>query len=1510
MSIFKKIFGVFLVLVVVASSMVPVSPVLAEEPEADAQPKLLNTIEIFKNRLAAGANLKAAKADAAAKTEPAIFNMGAEALAAPNALYGTDGKMLTDYFGVANWANSPALTKFIDELPGLGPANDNLLGQYIPVAVRDTLTYPGSDYYEIAVVEYEEKLHSELDPTRLRGYVQIVPAGWTGMDYLGNAYAAVPLTVANGLTQDITIRGVQAYGASKPHFLGPAIIAIGAPKAGDPGTPVRIKFYNLLPTGVDGELFIPMDDTVMGAGMGPAMDVNNNPVAYTENRAAVHLHGSNTVWISDGTPHQWVTPASENTPYPEGVSVADVPDMWFDANGLTVPAGTPGATNNPGDGAMTIFYSNAQSARLMWYHDHALGITRLNVYAGEAAGYIVTDQVEQDLINGTNNSGINPDGLSVLPGIGIPLIIQDRTFVDPATVGLTDPTWLDPLQTSFGTTPGTAHAGDLWYPHVYMPAQNPWDITGTNPFGRWMYGPWFYPPTTIIDHGPVANEYYDPVKAPWEPPMRPATPNPSMPGEAFMDTMLVNGTVYPYLNVDPKAYRFRILNAANDRFINLQLYQANTGIVGSITTTPGSGYTADPVVTVTNAPGDLTGYGFSVYATADLNPGATRGQITFSIRTVGSNYTAPPIITVSRARRDITGVGATVTAVLYTAPTEVGMIPVTGTNWLPPFDASGVPDPEMAGPDWIQIGTEGGFLPAPTVIPAQPITWNTNPTTFNFGTVKGHSLLLGSAERADVIVDFSAFQGKTIILYNDSPAAFPAGSPTYDYYTNNQDLTGVGGAPTTQPGKAPNTRTIMQIRVSNIAPTPYNLTALETVWAKGIGSTKRGVFELTQDPIIVPQEEYNSAYGKTGVGTDTLPTAAVEKYIQVNTYTKTISPIDANGTVQAPVTLPVELKGAHDEMGGVYDTGFGRMSGMLGLEMPATNSRIGQFLPYGYASPPVDVMAGSLAGSLIGTLDDGTQIWNIIHNGVDTHTIHVHLFNAQLINRVGWDGIMLPPDANELGWKETFRMNPLEQIIIALRPILPTSAQIPFIDKVPNSVRLIDPTLPPGATLNAPPPAGWFDPNGVAIPSISNHYVNFGWEYVYHCHILAHEEMDMMHGMAYAVPPRPPTALSAIGVNNRAVLTWQSPASASLTGFMVQRATDMGFTTGLVTWNLGNVTTYTDTTYQRTQNYYYRVLATNTVGDNTLAGFPTITVKSSPSNVFYLMGTPPLAPTLVSPANASVITTLTPTLTWNPSFNATSYTVYVSTDNNFPLLSLAVNQTTTTTSYTIPVGALALNTTYYWRVQANSGAGSSPWSTVWSFTPTIPVPLAPTGLFGVANSASQITLSWQGGNNNQIQIWRRTFDTAYVLVGTTLAGATSYVNTGLTAATTYYYYVVAVNASGVSPRSNTAAVTTLAGAVVTVPTAPTLTAPLNGVLVPNTRPTMQWAAAAGATSYTVQISTTAAFTTLAVNTRGITTNSYQVPLGRLTIGRTYYWRVSSTNSAGTSTWSVVGSFRT
>ena len=327
--------------------------------------------------------------------------------------------------------------------------------------------------------------------------------------------------------------------------------------------PVRVKFTNYLPAGAGGDLFLPVDTTLMGAGQGPDGAAAGN---YTENRATLHLHGGATPWISDGTPYQWTAPGADTTAYKRGVSVQFVPDMWFSpTTHHVVPAGTAGATNDPGPGSLTFYYTNQQSARLMFYHDHSSGITRLNVYAGEAAPYLLQDPVEQKLVNGGTIGGVTV-AANTVPAEQIPLVIQDKTFV-PSSVELAneDPTW---YSAKWGGQ------GSLWLPHVYMPNQNPYDLNGVTANGRWDYSDWFYPPQVGIIHGAVPNPLYGVIAG--EPPFNPGTPNPSVVPESFMDTPLVNGAAYPFLNVQPKAYRFRILNASDDRTLNLQLYYAKS----------------------------------------------------------------------------------------------------------------------------------------------------------------------------------------------------------------------------------------------------------------------------------------------------------------------------------------------------------------------------------------------------------------------------------------------------------------------------------------------------------------------------------------------------------------------------------------------------------------------------------------------------------------------------------------------------------------------------------------------------------------------------------------------------------------------------------------------------------------------------------------------------------------------------------------------------------------------
>jgi FtsP/CotA-like multicopper oxidase with cupredoxin domain len=1024
------------------------------------------------------------------------------------------------------------IRKFIDTLPGLGPSAANNLGQYIPVAVSDTVTYPGCDYYEIGLVQYTEKMHTDLMPSTLRGYVQLSTTVVPG--------AQIPLTYPNGTA--IMINGVQAKAVDNPHYLGPTVVA-------QRDKPVRVKFVNLLPTGSGGDLFLPTDTTIMGAGDGPhqiGVDAQGNPIyeQYKQNRASVHLHGGNTPWISDGTAHQWITPAGESTSYPKGVSVQYVPDMWF-VNGAVVPhtvgqttAPVAGATNNPGAGAMTFYYTNEQSARLMFYHDHAVGITRLNVYAGEAAGYVLTDPVEQGLIT-----------QGILPNIGIPLVIQDKTFVPDNTVPITNMFGTFPSQLAFQDPTWDVAKwggpGSLWYPHVYMEMQNPGDPSGFIPFGRWQYSPWWWPPFTPT-HGPIANPYYvgGPLYNPAYPynsmeyPLIPGTPNPSIPGEAFMDTPMVNGAVYPYMTVQPTTYRFRVLNAADDRFWNLQWYVADNTVV-----------------------------------TSD-------GRIN----------------------------------------TEVKMVPAVENDsypatWPADLRTGGVPDPNTRGPAWIQIGTEGGFLPAPVLVPNQPVDWNQDQGTFDFGVVNTHSLLLGTAERADVIVDFSNFAGKTLILYNDAPAAFPTADPRLDYFTDDIDQTDTGGAPSTVAGFGPNTRTIMQVRVSGSggsAPqddyNPATLAALEAAFAST--ATTQGVFARDQNTIIVPQAAYNSAYHTT------FP----DIWANIFDNSLTFTPVGST----TPVTIPFQAKSMHDEMGGTFDADYGRMSGSLGVEIPKSTPQTATTILYGFDAPPTEIIASTIYGTPIGTLGDGTQIWKITHNGVDTHTMHWHMFEVQLINRVAWDNNVRWPDLTEIGWKDTLRVNPLQDTIIALRPI--THASLPF--DIPNNIRPINPAMPLGAVL-ATAADGFLDPTGQPT-DLTNHLVNYGSEFVWHCHILAHEENDMMRSTAAGIAPKAPVNLIAVRQGSTASLTW-TDNSLSETNFTIQRTTNLtgtwttiatlASTTGPIK---GVTVSYGDSTIASGTSYWYRVQANDVIGDTWVyaapaVGFPTLRIDSAYSNTAPLV---------------------------------------------------------------------------------------------------------------------------------------------------------------------------------------------------------------------------------------------------------------------------------------------------
>lgn len=208
---------------------------------------------------------------------------------------------------------------------------------------------------------------------------------------------------------------------------------------------------------------LPVDTTVHGAGPHlPAV------------RVVPHLHGGVVEAASDGFPEYWFTADPDAPP-----------------NGMGGPAGD----------SVTYTYHNEQAAATLWYHDHGMGITRLNVYAGLAGPYIVRDESEQALNL--------PAG-----AYEVPLLLQDRTFdVD----------------------------GRLFYPRG---------------------------PGDLIDPGgaePLAGLPAD------------FASDASVVPHFFGDVNLVNGVIWPFLEVEPRKYRLRVLNGSNARFYNLLLDAADAG---------------------------------------------------------------------------------------------------------------------------------------------------------------------------------------------------------------------------------------------------------------------------------------------------------------------------------------------------------------------------------------------------------------------------------------------------------------------------------------------------------------------------------------------------------------------------------------------------------------------------------------------------------------------------------------------------------------------------------------------------------------------------------------------------------------------------------------------------------------------------------------------------------------------------------------------------------------------
>ncbi len=242
-------------------------------------------------------------------------------------------------------------------------------------------------------------------------------------------------------------------------------------------------------------------------------------------------------------------------------------------------------------------------------------------------------------------------------------------------------------------------------------------------------------------------------------------------------------------------------------------------------------------------------------------------------------------------------------------------------------------------------------------------------------------------------------------------------------------------------------------------------------------------------------------------------------------------------------------------------------------------------------------------------------------------------------------------------------------------------------------------------------------------------------------------------------------------------------------------------------------------------------------------------------------------------------------LTWNASTGATAYYVKRSTTTGGPYTQISAPIAATYTDSSVTNG-----TKYYYVVSAYNFAGQSANSAEVNATPTAPLPPgAPSGLQATAGN-TQISLVWTASAGATSYHVKRSTTSGGPYTQVAAPATTSDADTGLTNGTTYYYVVSALNAAGESANSSQASATPVAPT--TPPAAPTGLQATAG----NGEVSLTWTASAGATSYSVQRSTSSGgpYAQVAAPT---TTNDTDTGL---TNGTTYYYVVSASNAAGQS----------
>jgi spore coat protein A, manganese oxidase len=359
-------------------------------------------------------------------------------------------------------------------LPG-GTLNPLSIPKYVdPLPIPGTMPETSPGYYEIAVRQIQQQVLST--GTVLTGNVAGTTTVWAygSVNHPGTFRYPAP-SIEAAVNTPVQVKWIN-------QLVADPVACQASP------TPATDPACNFLPHLFNVDQTLHWANPPAGDGKGShCMPMAGMPGMCQQPYAGpvptvVHLHGAHVDEDSDGYPTAWWLPAANDIP------------AGYAIQGAKYSSRVPAAP-----GAAVYHYRNDQRATTLWFHDHALGMTRNNVYAGPAGFYLLRGGAD-DLPSGV--AGGLPGG-----AYEIPLVVQDRSFNADG---------------SLFYAPGRAFFDGFAGPYI------------DDAFGR------------ASDVAPIHNP------------------------EFFGNTMVVNGKTWPFLNVEPRKYRFRILNATDSRVLMLK----------------------------------------------------------------------------------------------------------------------------------------------------------------------------------------------------------------------------------------------------------------------------------------------------------------------------------------------------------------------------------------------------------------------------------------------------------------------------------------------------------------------------------------------------------------------------------------------------------------------------------------------------------------------------------------------------------------------------------------------------------------------------------------------------------------------------------------------------------------------------------------------------------------------------------------------------------------------------